>query len=231
MVRNQSGRSSRQKVSGWTTIDTVILLLAVVVVIGVAARAVDFLWPDTRTSSQYHVSFTATEYYTVADQIGEQDDLYLCDTDTRLGYIRSEDMQSGRPNAEHNVVITGFFVVDEGQMTDEGILTIDKSDVSLSVGEDVSVCTDRVVLRIHIESIEEYVAESDTDMTEEDVTTEVDGETLPDVTPDEEEDITPPDESIESAESGTEVEESTGGDESDELRQEADSASDTDPTL
>ena len=221
MDQNKSGHSSREKTSKWTTIDTVFLLLAVVVVVGAAVRTVDFLLPDRQTSQPFYVYFTAETYQTVPGSIGEQDDLCLYNTDTRIGYIRAQDVQSGPVDAEHNVILSGFFVVDNGSMADDGSLVVKKSDVRLASGEDIAVCTDRVVLQIHIKSVETSIIEPESDTTldevgsEEEVTTEATSDTAPDVSLEEDRDQTEDDSDPAEVDSDSaEVDSEAGADES-----------------
>ena len=154
----QNGEVNKRKTRGWTVIDTALLVLVVAMVAGVVYRAVDFFRAD-RYVTEYHVYFAGTQtvYATVPRQIGERDDVYLYDTDVRLGYIKGENVTVGVSDDYDNVSFSGYFTVDEGEMKD-GRLSVSDGKATLAVGEDLVICTDRVALSVHIESIEEQVA-------------------------------------------------------------------------
>ena len=159
MTQNQSDKAASKKTRRWTVIDTVLLLLALVVVLGVVFRAIDFFKDDDLRVTRYHVYFTGVQevYHTVPDQIGERDNLYLYGTRTRLGYIESANVLCGEKDHYQNVTFSGYFTVDDGVLEDDGRLSIQDGEAYLKVGENVVVCTDRVALEIRVDAIETQV--------------------------------------------------------------------------
>ena len=162
MVQNESSGKhtpSAKRPWRWTVIDTVILLLLVAVVAGVVYRAVDF-FKDDRYTTEYHVSFTGTQavYRTVPEQIGERDDVYLYDTEIRLGYIKSECMTVDEADEYGNVTYTGYFTVDQGTMKD-GRLSVEGGKATIAVGDELVICTERMALSVRVEAIEEQIAD------------------------------------------------------------------------
>jgi hypothetical protein len=151
----------------WTVIDTVLVLLVVIAVAGVVYRAVDF-FRNNQYEMQYYVYVTGTQSvnYTVPEQIGEQDDVYLYGTDVRIGYMKAEHVVCSEPDQNGNVTFYGYLTVDQGEMED-GRLSILDGTAYLTSGEDVVICTDRVALSVHVdfiaEQIQEWPADQDTE--------------------------------------------------------------------
>ena len=143
----------------WTVIDTMLVLLAVVVVAGVVYRAIDF-FRNSRYEMQYYVYVTGTQAvnYTVPEQIGQQDDVYLYGTDVRIGYIKAEHVVCGEPDQNGNVTFYGYLTVDQGEM-EEGRLSVLDGTAYLTAGQDVVICTDRVALSVHVDFIAEQISE------------------------------------------------------------------------
>ena len=156
MTQNQSDKTTARKPRRWTAIDTVLLLLALVVVVGVAFRAIDFFRDDDLQVTRYRVYFTGTQevYYTVPEQIGERDDVYLYGTSTHLGYIEGACVRSSQQDRYQNVTFSGYFTVDDGVLEQDGRLSVGNGEAYLTVGETVVICTDRVALEIRVDAIE-----------------------------------------------------------------------------
>ena len=173
MTQNQSDKTASKKTRRWTAIDTVLLLLALVVVLGVVFRAIDFFKDDDLRVTHYHVYFTGVQevYHTVPAQIGERDNVYLYGTQTRLGYIEGANVLCGEKDHYQNVTFSGYFTVDDGVLEDDGRLSIQDGAAYLKVGEVVVICTDRVALEIRVDAIETQVI----DLSTADSDTEADG--------------------------------------------------------
>ena len=155
---HRSGKSFRKPLR-WTVIDTVLVILAVVAVAGVVYRAIDF-FRDNQYETRYYVYVTGTQSvnYTVPQQIGQQDDVYLYGTDVRIGYVQAEHVVYGEPDQNGNVTFSCCLIVDQGEM-EEGRVSVLDGTVYLATGENLVICTDRVALSVHIDSIEEQLME------------------------------------------------------------------------
>ena len=158
-------RSSRPR---WSAVDTLIVILVLVALAGIAFRIVHAVREDAPVGEEamYMVYFTVAETHEdVLDEVRRFDAVYLLENDVYLGNVGAyRDEATG----EYHVALTqtpvisdkgtnrataaGCLFCPDGILRDESLL-VGNSGVYLTPGSVLTVRTDRVVLTLTVTEI------------------------------------------------------------------------------
>lgn len=161
-VRSRKGR--------WSAVDTVIVLLVLVAIVGLVYRVIDAARKEGETArTMYRVYFEVPETHEdVLSEVRGFDAIYLYENNVKLGYIGVyEDTATGTytvaltptpamgATGDRRVTAEGCMVCTDGTL-EGGSLLVGESGRYLTPGSEVEVRTDRVLLTIRITSIREH---------------------------------------------------------------------------
>ena len=155
----------------WSVMDTVILLLVFAAVAGLVYRVIYTAREDAETEpAMYRVYFEVMETHEdVLAEVRGFDAVYLCENDTRLGYVGVyPDAATGGyipaltttpvegSAGSHHVTATGILVCNNATPASGGGLRVGDSGRYLIPGSVLEVRTDRVIMTIRITAISEH---------------------------------------------------------------------------
>lgn len=167
MNMNQNQTTHPNKVRGklrWSAVDTLILLLVILVIVGCVLRVVYAANQEVqKPSEQYLIKFTVSEIHKgIVAEIRPRDALYFYESDQRLGFLAvTQDPDTGElvstldiepVEGTDLVAVTGWMLCFDGTMTDGG-LYVEGSGRYLTPGTMVEVRTDRARFTVCITEI------------------------------------------------------------------------------
>ena len=166
----ESNRMEKHK-RHWSAMDTVILLLIVVAVVGLVYRVVYAARRDNSAESvMYRVYFEVLETHEdVLAEVRGFDAIYLLENDVCLGYVGVyEDTATGEytvaltqtpasgPTGDDRVTASGCMICTNALPNQGGGLRVGNSGRVLAPGSMLEVRTDRVLMTIRITAIREH---------------------------------------------------------------------------
>lgn len=173
--RGESRGAAREADRRWSAVDTVIVLLALVVVVGIVLRVLVAYWDAHDEAGNravyYDVYFEIDEVYAAAlNEIEGGDALYLYETGELLGYVGVDGSQEIKDDTTGQALPKALYErprvegMDEDKVSAEGVLRaegtvvdgsllVESCGLYLTRGTEVTVCTERVLLCLRVTDV------------------------------------------------------------------------------